>query len=79
MGVLGTCEDAQTLELPLSDGVLLKHAADSKAHCQLGLGLHKDLVLGLFQTAGITGVSAVVLLLQLLAGENSILGSFFAI
>ena len=72
--MLGAGEDAQTLELPLRDGVLLQHAADSQTHRELGLLLHQDLVLGLFQTAGITGVSAVVLLLQLLAGEDGVLG-----
>ena len=71
--MLGAGEDAQTLELPLGDGVLLQHAADSQAHRQLGLSLHQGLVLGLFQTAGITGVGTVVLLLQLLAGEDGVL------
>ena len=74
MGVLGAGEDAQALELPLGDGVLLQHAAYCKAHSQFRLLLHQSLVLGLLQSAGITGVSAVVLLLQLLAGEDGILG-----
>ena len=72
--MLGAGEDAQTLELPLRDGVLLQHAADSQTHRKLGLLLHQDLVLGLFQAAGITGVGTVVLLLQLLAGEDGVLG-----
>ena len=72
--MLGAGEDAQTLQLPLRDGVLLQHAADGEPHGQLGLLLHQDLVLGLFQTAGVTGVGAVVLLLQLLAGEDGVLG-----
>ena len=74
MGVLGAGEDSQALELPLGDGVLLKHAADSEAHSKLRLLLHESLVLSLLQTAGETRVSAVVLLLQLFAGEDSVLG-----
>ena len=74
MGVLRAGEDSQALELPLGDGVLLKHAADCKTHCELGLLGHKGLVLGLLQAAGITGVGTVVLLLQLLAGEDCVLG-----
>ncbi len=57
MVVLRAGEDAQTLELPLGDGVLLEHAAHGQTHCQLGLLLHKGLILGLLQAAGITGVS----------------------
>ena len=67
-------EDSQALELPLSDGVLLKHTADCKTHCEFGLLGHKGLILGLLQAAGITGVGTVVLLLQLLAGEDGVLG-----
>ena len=70
MVVLGAGKDLQALELPLSDGVLLEHTADGQAHCQLRLVGHQVLVLGLLQAAGISGVSTVVLLLQLLAGED---------
>ena len=55
-------------------GVLLEHPADRQTHGQLGLALHEGLVLGLLQAAGVTGVGAVVLLLQLLAGEDGVLG-----
>ena len=72
--MLGAGEDAQTLQLPLGDGVLLQHAADSQTHGQLGLPLHEGLVLGLLQAAGVAGVSTVVLLLELLAGEDGFLG-----
>ena len=74
MGVLGTGKDAQTLELPLGDRVLLQHAADGETHGQLRLLLHQGLVLGLFQSAGIAGVGTVVLLLQLLAGQDGFSG-----
>ena len=74
MVVLGTGEDAQALELPLGDGVLLQHAANGQTHRELGLLLHQGLVLGLLQAAGVTGVGTVVLLLQLLAGEDGVLG-----
>ena len=71
--MLGAGEDAQALELPLGDGVLLQHAANGQAHCELGLLGHEGLVLGLLQAAGITGVGTIVLLLQLLAGEDGVL------
>ena len=73
VGVLCTGENAQTLELPLSDGVLLKHAADCKTHCQLRALCHQVLILGLLQTADPAGVSTVVLLLELLAGQDCVL------
>ena len=72
--MLGPAEDAQALELPVGDGVLLQHAADGETHRKLGLVGHQVLVLGLLQSAGVTGVGAVVLLLQLLAGEDGVLG-----
>ena len=70
----GAGEDAQTLELPLGDGVLLQHAAHGQTHRELRLSLHQGLVLGLLETAGVTGVGTVVLLLQLLAGQDGVLG-----
>ena len=73
VGVLGSGENAQTLELPLSDGVLLKHAADCKTHCQLRALCHQVLVLSLLQAADPAGVSTIVLLLELLAGQDCVL------
>ena len=73
MGVLRAGEDSQALELPLSDGVLLKHAADCKTHCQLRAICHQVLVLSLLQAADPAGVSTIVLLLELLAGQDCVL------
>ena len=73
MVMLRACENSQALELPLGDRILLEHTTNSKAHCQLGLLLHQSLISGLFETAGITGMGAIELLLQLLAGQNSVL------
>mgnify|MGYP003331045341 CR=1 FL=1 len=72
MGIAGI--DVQTLEAVLGDGVAGHHAADGDAHGKLGLLLHQDAVLGLLETADPTGVGAIVLLLQLLAGENGLGG-----
>jgi len=72
--MLGPAENAQALELPVGDGVLLQHAADGETHGKLGLVGHQVLVLGLLQTAGVTGVGTVVLLLQLLAGQDGVFG-----
>jgi len=73
MGVLCTCEDAKATELPLCNGVLLEHSANCKLHCELGALLHEVLVLGLLESADPTRVSAIVLLLELLAGEDCVL------
>ena len=73
MVMLCTCENSQALQLPLCDSILLKHAAYCKTHCQLGLLLHERLILGFLQSAGVTGMSAVILLLQFFTSEHSIL------
>ena len=74
MDVLRAAENAQTGQLALGHGVLLQHAADSQAHGQLGLLLHQTSVVGLVQSTGVTGVSTIVLLLELLAGQDGLLG-----
>ena len=42
--------------------------------CSMPRTARQGLVLGLLQAAGVTGVGTVVLLLQLLAGEDGVLG-----
>ena len=69
-----TSEHMQTLQGVLGDGVTGHHAADGYAHSQLGLLSHHILVLGLLQAADPTGVGAVQLLIQLLAGQSGLAG-----
>ena len=66
--------DVQTLQGVLGDDVAGHHATHGHTHGDLGLLLHQQAVLGLLQAAHPAGVGAVVLLLQLLAGQNSLLG-----
>ena len=72
--MLCAAEHAKPLELPVGDRVLLQHAAHGQTHGQLGLLLHETVIAGLLQAAGIAGVSAVILLLKLLAGQDRLLG-----
>src|SRR5699024_6444180 len=74
VGVLCAAEHAKPLELPVGDRVLLQHAAHGQTHGQLGLLLHETVIAGLLQAAGIAGVSAVILLLKLLARQDRLLG-----
>ena len=64
--------NVKTLQRVLGDDVPGHHAADGHTHSHLGLFLHEDAVLGLFQTAHPTGVGTIVLLLHLVAGENGL-------
>ena len=72
--MLGAAVDMQAGQRILGDDVAGHHAADGQEHGQLGLLLHQQAVRGLLQTAHPAGVAAVVLLLQLLAGQNGLLG-----
>lgn len=73
MLVLIAGKDLQTTELPFLGGVLRQHAADGERHGESGAGRHQAIVTGLLETAGVTGVGAVVLLGELVAGENGVL------
>ena len=73
MLVLIAGKDLQTTELPFLGGVLRQHAADGERHGESGAGRHQAIVAGLLETAGVTGVGAVVLLGELVAGENGVL------
>ena len=70
--MLSAAIDAQAAERGVTQGVLGQHALDRNLHRELGLLLHQDAVLGLFQTAGPAGVVAIVLLLAFVAGEDSL-------
>ena len=72
--MLSTAENLQAGQGVLGDDVPGHHAANSQLHGQLRLLLHESAVLGLLQTADPAGVGAIVLLLQLLAGQNGLLG-----
>ena len=72
--MLGAAVDVQAGQRILGDDVAGQHTADGQLHGQLGLLLHQQAVLGLLEAADPAGVAAVVLLLQLLAGQNSLLG-----
>ena len=74
MVVLAAAIDVQTSQGVLGDGVLGQHAADGQLHGQRGLGLHQGAVLDFLQAADPTGVVTIVLLIQLLAGQDSLLG-----
>ena len=68
--VLGATVNLQTGELVSSQLVLLQHALNCEGHCELGLLCHQFLVLDVLEAANPTGMMIVVLLLQLLAGQN---------
>ena len=73
MGVLSACKDLQSGCGLCAKGVVGEHSLYSKLHCHFGLGCHQGLVLNFLQTADVTGVTAIVLLLQLSAGQNCLI------
>mgnify|MGYP000192492260 FL=1 len=56
-----------------ADGVRGDHALDSVGHGLVAVLSHQGLVLGLLQAADPAGMSAMELLLQLLAGQDSLI------
>ena len=74
MLVLAAGVDLQTLQLRGAQLVLAQHALHGQFEGELGPLGHQVAVLGLMETAGIAGVGAVVLLIQLLAGEKGLVG-----
>lgn len=72
--MLGAAIDLQPGEGVLGDDVAGHHAADGQFHGQLRLVLHQQAVLGLVEAAGVAGVGAVELLLQLFARQDRLLG-----
>ena len=71
--MLSAAVDVQAGQRILGDDVAGHHAADGHTHGQLGLLLHQQAVGSLLQAAHPAGVGAVILLLQLLAGQNGLL------
>ena len=72
--MLAALVDVQASESVPAEGVLGQHPPDGQLHGQLGTGLHQGAVLDFLQAAHPAGVGAVVLLIQLLAGEHGLLG-----
>ena len=64
--------DLAAQQRPAADAVLGQHALDSQLHSQAGLLGHQGLVLGLLQTADVTGVGAIILVDQLVTGQHSL-------
>ena len=67
-----TCIYVQTGEGLVTDGVVGKHSLNSELHSLLGTGSHEGLVVDLLETADVTGVVTVELLLELLTGKYSL-------
>ena len=63
----------QTSECLCAKAVLGEHSLHSSLHRQLGLGCHQGLVLNLLQATDVAGVMVVILVLQLVAGQNSLI------
>ncbi len=64
--------DLAAQQRPTANAVLGQHALDSDLHSQAGLLSHQGLVLGLLQTTDVTGVGAIILIDQLVAGQDSL-------
>ena len=72
--MLSALVQVQTGQCVLAQGVLGQHALDGQLHSVVGAVLHHDAGLGFLQTADPAGNAVVGLLLQLLAGQNSLVG-----
>ena len=57
-----------------ADGVLGEHALNGQFHCEVGALLHELTVLGFLEVADPAGEVVVLLLVELLAGENGLVG-----
>ena len=69
----GACVNLQTGCSLGTEGVVGQHALHSQLHCLLGTGSHQGLVLNGLQTADVAGMVMIVLILQLVAGEDSLI------
>ena len=70
--MLGTLVELQAGERSAADAVLGQHALDSQFHGELGTLRHERAVLDVLQVADPAGVMIVVLVVELLAGENGL-------
>ncbi len=66
------CVNLEAGDCLVTDGVVREHTLYSELHCKLGTSLHKSAVLYFLQTTDVAGMVAIVLLSQLLAGQNSL-------
>ena len=74
VGMLGALVQVQTGQSVLAQGVLGQHALDGQLNGVVGAGSHHVAGLGLLQAADPAGHPVVLLLLGLLAGQNSLVG-----
>ena len=72
--MLSTLVQVQAGHAVLAQGVLGQHALDSDFHSEVGAAGHHVASLGLLQAADPAGNTVVLLLIQLLAGEDSLIG-----
>ena len=70
--MLGALVELQAGELSAADAVLGQHALDSQLHGELGTLSHQRAVLDVLEVADPAGVMIVVLVVELLAGENGL-------
>ena len=68
--MLGALVELQAGERGAADAVLGQHALDSQFHGELGTLGHEGAVLDVLQVADPAGVMVVVLVVELLAGED---------
>ena len=64
--------DLETVDGVAAKGVLGEHALDGQLHRELGALLHERAILDVLQVADPAGVMIVVLVVELLAGENGL-------
>ena len=72
--MLITLVQVQAGQSVAADAVLGQPTLDSQLHSIVGAVLHHDAGLGLLQTADPAGYTVVALLIQLVAGQNSLVG-----
>ena len=65
--------NAKAGELIAAEAVLREHALDGKLHRKLGALVHELLILNFLESADPAGVMTVILLRQLVAGEDGFL------
>ena len=70
--MLAAAIDLQAGQGTVGQGVLGQHTLHSQLHGQLGALAHQGAVLDFLQTADPAGVTAIVLLIQLLAGQHGL-------
>ena len=72
--MLSALAQVQTAQAVAAQSVLGQHALDGQLHSVVGAVVHHNASLGFLQTADPAGYTVVGLLVQLVAGENSLVG-----